>query len=97
MDVPGGALLSQDGRWWWDEPAQQWQPVEGQASGAADGGDGDRAAARLAAGLPASVYELTDDQRDQYLAEPTVEAELLVSETLGEVPDMASIDGEEAA
>jgi hypothetical protein len=87
MDVPAGALVSNDGRWWWDETSLEWQPVRGHAPGIG-GGDGDRAAARLAAGLPASLDDLTDDQRDQYLAEPTVDAELLVSETVGEVPEM---------
>jgi hypothetical protein len=29
---PPGAQVSQDGNYWWDEQAQQWQPVEGGAA-----------------------------------------------------------------
>lgn len=36
------------------------------------GSDSDRAAARLAQGLPASVTDLTDEQRARYLGPPTV-------------------------
>ena len=36
------------------------------------GSDSDRAAARLAQGLPASVTDLTDEQRQRYLGAPTV-------------------------
>jgi hypothetical protein len=24
---------SEDGQWWWDNDAQEWKPVEGQAAG----------------------------------------------------------------
>jgi len=62
--VPEGVQLSEDGQWWWD--GQDWQPVPQ---------DGDRAAARVAQGLPASAEELTDEHRAAYLGEPTVEVE----------------------
>jgi hypothetical protein len=88
-------LYSEDGHWWWDEGAQQWQPVQGQASVAtADSGDGDRAAARVAAGLPASLDELTSEHHAQYLDEPTVYAEPLVFAT---VPVLEMTDEEESA
>lgn len=97
-DVPEGARLSDDGQWWWDESAQQWQPVQGAASasgssgtGGSDaqggegsggdggassgGGDGGQAAARVAAGLPAALTEITDDQRAAYIGEAQVSAE----------------------
>jgi hypothetical protein len=89
--APEGALRSEDGRWWWDEPARQWQPVGDQATA----GDGDRSAARVAAGLPASLRELSDDQRVQFLAEPSVDVELVAYEAVGDVPEMA-FSGDEA-
>lgn len=85
-DVPEGAARSDDGSWWWDDTAQQWRTV---GAAGADGTDNDRAAARVAAGLPPSLDQLTDEQRDQYLAEPTVETELLVADALGLIPEMA--------
>lgn len=84
-------LMSEDGHWWWDETAQQWQPAQGAA--AADGGHSDRAAARVAAGLPASLHELTDEQRDAYLAEPTVYAESEVADVVA----VAEMHDEESA
>jgi hypothetical protein len=63
-EVPEGAQLSEDGQWWWD--GQDWQP-------APQGGD--RAAARVEQGMPASTEELTDEHRANFLAEPTVEVE----------------------
>lgn len=47
---PPGAQVSEDGHYWWDEQAQQWQPVEDGAastassSAAASGSDGEPAA-----------------------------------------------------
>jgi hypothetical protein len=63
-EVPEGAQLSDDGQWWWD--GQDWQPVPQ--------GD-DRAAARVAQGMPASTDDLTDEHRANHLGEPTVEVE----------------------
>jgi hypothetical protein len=94
-DVPEGALRSDDGSWWWDDTAQQWRSVDGAAG--SGGGDGDRAAARVAAGLPPSLDDLTADQRDQYLAEPTAESELLVAEVLSEIPELAMSGDEDVA
>ena len=63
-DVPEGAQLSEDGQWWWD--GQEWQPVPQ---------DGDRAAARVAQGMPASTEDLTDEHRAKHLGEATVEVD----------------------
>jgi hypothetical protein len=73
-EVPEGAQLSEDGQWWWD--GQDWQPVP-QDGVPQDGvaQDGDRAAARVAQGMPAAAEEVTDEQRAGFLAEPTVEVE----------------------
>lgn len=64
-EVPEGAKLSDDGQWWWD--GQDWQPVPQQG--------GDREAARVAQGMPAANTDLTDEQRQGFLGEPTVEVE----------------------
>jgi hypothetical protein len=64
-EVPESATLSDDGQWWWD--GSEWQPVP------QDGGD--RAAARVAQGMPASTEDLTDEHRASFLGEPTVEVE----------------------
>jgi hypothetical protein len=88
-NVPEGAQLSDDGHWWWD--GQQWQAVtqDGDSSSGAASGEGaatgegavngevpdERTAARIAQGLPASLHDVTGEQRDQYLAEPTVTIE----------------------
>jgi hypothetical protein len=68
-------------------------------AGAAGGGDGDRAAARVAAGLPASLHEVTDDQRAQYLAEPQVAVEAVDHEEVEAVAmeDSGSGDSEVVA
>ena len=63
-EVPEGAQLSDDGQWWWD--GQDWQPVPQ--------GD-DRTAARVEQGMPAALTDLTDDHRQGFLNEPTVEEE----------------------
>jgi hypothetical protein len=73
-EVPEGAQLSDDGQWWWD--GQDWQPVP-QADSAVsqeESGD-DRAAARVEQGMPAALTDLTDDHRQGFLGEPTVEVE----------------------
>lgn len=67
-NVPEGAQLSEDGNFWWD--GKQWQLVTGEASG------GDRAAARVVLGMPASLSDLTDKHRKAHLGEPTVEVEV---------------------
>ena len=70
-NVPDGAQLSDDGRWWWD--GENWQPVtHGDGARVGDDDGGERAAARAAQGLPASLEELSDEQRKQILGEPTV-------------------------
>ncbi len=73
--VPEGAQLSDDHRWWWD--GQQWQPVpDGSAPGGATAGGtdpADRPAARVAQGLPASLYDITDEQRRSHFGQSTVE------------------------
>ena len=33
MSVPEGAQISPDGHYWWDENAQQWQPVQQDGGG----------------------------------------------------------------
>jgi hypothetical protein len=66
---------------------------------AADGGDGDRAAARVAAGLPASLHQVTDEQRAQYLAEPQVAVEAVDHDEVEAVAmeDSGGGDGEVVA
>jgi hypothetical protein len=72
--------------------------AEGDA-GAAGGGDADRAAARVAAGLPASLHEVTDEQRAQYLSEPEVSVESVEHEEVEAVAmdDSGGGDGEAVA
>jgi len=80
-NVPEGAQLSDDGQWWWD--GENWQPVnqEGGQGGTAQGGDGDeRSQAKAAQGLPATLEELSDDQRKQVMGEPTVAVEAVDTE-----------------
>jgi hypothetical protein len=60
-DIPEGAQRSEDGQWWWD--GNQWQSVSGQG-----GSLQEREAARVAAGLPAKLEDLTDDHRKPYIA-----------------------------
>lgn len=72
-NVPDGAQLSEDGQTWWD--GQQWQPVTQDDSAASGGATDDRSAARVAKGLPAALNDLTDDQRQGYLGQPTIEVE----------------------
>lgn len=79
-EVPEGAQLSDDGQWWWD--GQDWQPVpQGDApQGDAQGDDAqgaDRPAARVEQGMPAALTDLTDEHRQGFLGEPTVEEEAL--------------------
>jgi hypothetical protein len=33
MTMPDGAQVSDDGQWWWDDGAQQWQPMAGGDAG----------------------------------------------------------------
>lgn len=73
------AQLSEDGQWWWD--GQEWQPVP------QDGGD--RVAARVAQGMPASIEDVTDEQRANFLGEPTVE---VTAEEADEVEVLAMND-----
>jgi hypothetical protein len=47
----------------------------GGDGGASSSGDGGQAAARVAAGLPAALTEITDDQRAAYIGESQVSAE----------------------
>ena len=68
-EVPEGAQLSDDGQWWWD--GQDWQPVP-QAD--------ERAAARVEQGMPAALTDLTDDHRQGFVGEPTVEEEAVEAE-----------------
>jgi hypothetical protein len=93
-EVPEGAQLSADGHYWWDEDTQQWQLVDDSA-GLADGDD--RAAARVAAGLPASLHQLTAEQLVQHLAEPTILVEEPANAKI-DVPELdLNADGEAAA
>jgi hypothetical protein len=68
-EVPEGAQLSDDGQWWWD--GQDWQPVP-QVD--------ERAAARVEQGMPAALTDLTDDHRQGFVGEPTVEEEAVEAE-----------------
>jgi hypothetical protein len=84
-NIPEGAQRSDDGQWWWD--GQQWQPVHDGGGAKEQAADGDRGAARVAQGLPASLYDVTDEQRAQHLAEATVSADAL-SQEMVDVPPM---------
>jgi hypothetical protein len=68
-EAPEGAQLSDDGQWWWD--GQDWQPVPQVA---------ERAAARVEQGMPAALTDLTDDHRQGFVGEPTVEEEAVEAE-----------------
>lgn len=103
-NVPEGAQVSDDGQWWWD--GQAWQPVTpasesggaesgGAESGAAAGAD-DRAAAREAEGLPASLDDVTAEQREKYIGEPTMAAYVEVQNEV-DVPEIQGGDGEQMA
>ncbi len=72
-EIPEGAQRSEDGNYWWD--GQQWQLVEQPLDEAE--GDPQRAAARAEAGLPRSLFDVSDEQRAHYLSEAqvTIEAE----------------------
>jgi hypothetical protein len=82
-EVPEGAQLSDDGQWWWD--GADWQPVS-QEGGGAEAGGTEREAARVAQGMPATLTDLTDDHRQGFFGEPTVEDEDLEA---GEVEVLA--------
>jgi hypothetical protein len=69
--VPEGAQYSDDHKWWWD--GQQWQPVPDASGGTGAADPNDRSAARVAQGLPASLYDITDEQRRSHFAQSTVE------------------------
>lgn len=88
-EVPEGAQLSDDGQWWWD--GQDWQPVSQEG-----GSGGDREAARVAQGMPASTTDLTDDHRQGYFAEPEVEVEAVEAEE-AEVLAMQDAGGSEGS
>lgn len=83
-DIPADAPRSDDGQWWWD--GTQWQAVAGQA-----GQDGmtEREAARVAAGLPAKLDDLTDDHRRDYIVANVGAPEL---ESAGEAEVLAMND-----
>jgi hypothetical protein len=81
-EVPEGAQLSDDGQWWWD--GADWQPVPQE--GGAEAGGTEQEAARVAQGMPAAITDLTDDHRQGFFGEPTVEDEDLES---GEVEVLA--------
>ena len=76
-EIPEGAQRSEDGHYWWD--GSQWQLVD-QSQAAAVEGDDERVQARVAAGLPGSLYDVSAEQRDQYLTEATVSVETEESE-----------------
>jgi len=62
MPMPDNAQLSEDGQWWWDETAQEWQPVEAQQQVAGEPGfDFDENGLRIDAengGVPSEGDEL---------------------------------------
>lgn len=70
--------VSPDGHWWWD--GQQWQATQQQPAA----GDS-RAAARVAAGLPASLHDLTDEHRHAYVGQGSTSSEAVAAE-LVDVP-----------
>ncbi|MDP9465018.1 MAG: hypothetical protein M3P52_10365 [Actinomycetota bacterium] len=72
-NAPEGAQLSDDGQWWWD--GENWQAVSPEGGGGAEAGGDDRATAKTAEGLPATLEELSEEQRKQVLGEPTVSVE----------------------
>jgi len=72
-NIPEDALRSDDGHYWWD--GKQWQLIEQDDSAAGGSADNERVAARIAAGYPAAVEHLTDDQKKALLAEPIVTIE----------------------
>ncbi len=90
-NVPDGAQHSDDGRWWWD--GENWQPVTHGDGAAARGDGGERAAARAALGLPASFEELSDEQRKQFLGEPTVVVEPVEADETEVLPMPDSTNG----
>jgi putative membrane protein len=71
-----------------DESAAETTDDQGGVEEATD----DRAAARAERGLPESIEELTDEQRHEYIGEPTVEVE---PEDAEEVEVLAMQDTEE--
>jgi hypothetical protein len=71
-----------------------------QSGGATSGQDAsDRAAARAERGLPQSIDELTDEQRHEYIGEPTddVEAENTEEVEVLAMQNTGSDSGEEVA
>jgi len=70
-NVPEGAQLSDDGKFWWN--GEEWKQVD--EGGAAGGEDGERAAARVAQGLPPSLEDVTAEQRQNFMGEPTITVE----------------------
>jgi hypothetical protein len=84
-----------------DQSVDQTQqtPQDQSASQSTQSEGGDRAAARAARGLPDSVDQLTDEQRREYIGQPTVEVEpenAEEAEVLA-MQDTGSDSGEEVA
>ena len=98
-NAPEGAQFSDDGQWWWD--GQQWQAVSqggGPTGGSSEAGD-DRSAARVNQGMPASIYDLTDEQRSGFIGEGTAEVEVVSADEVDVVAmqDAGSDNGEAMA
>ena len=74
-------------------------PSDQSGTAASSGDQSDRAAARAAAGLPDSVDQLTDEQRHEYIGQPTaeVEAENADQAEVLAMQDTGSDSGEEVA